>query len=105
MWSLTTPTFCLKAYTLVGPTKRYACDLSCFENASASGVDAGGSASERGACFRRTRRGERLEQRGLVVRASAPLHPTPPTVPILTRPPLTSIEDGKLSSCRLVQLA
>src|SRR6266542_1282322 len=23
MWSLTTPTFCMNAYTLVGPTKRY----------------------------------------------------------------------------------
>jgi hypothetical protein len=22
-WSLTTPTFCMNAYTLVGPTKRY----------------------------------------------------------------------------------
>jgi Bacterial regulatory proteins, luxR family len=32
---LTTPTFCMNAYTLVGPTKRYPCDFNCFANASA----------------------------------------------------------------------
>src|SRR5438034_10678207 len=52
MWSLTTPTFCMKAYTLVGPTKRYPCDFSCLANASACGVDVGRSARERGARFR-----------------------------------------------------
>src|SRR6266498_5522348 len=41
MWSLTTPTFCMNAYTLVGPTKRYPCDFNCFANASVCGVDLG----------------------------------------------------------------
>src|SRR6266487_4451843 len=49
MWSLTTPTFCMNAYTLVGPTKRYPCDFNCFANASACGVDLGSSATDRGA--------------------------------------------------------
>ncbi len=31
----------MNAYTLVGPTKRYPCDFSCFANASACGVEAG----------------------------------------------------------------
>src|SRR5206468_285911 len=48
MWSLTTPTFCMNAYTLVGPTKRYPCDFNCFANASACGVDLGRSARDRG---------------------------------------------------------
>src|SRR2546422_2503567 len=52
MWSLTTPTFCMNAYTLVGPTKRYPCDFNCFANASACGVDLGRSASDRGARLR-----------------------------------------------------
>jgi hypothetical protein len=47
-----TPTFCMNAYTLVGPTKRYPCDFNCFANASASGVDVGRSARDRGACVR-----------------------------------------------------
>src|SRR5207245_10849784 len=54
MWSLTTPTFCMKAYTLVGPTKRYPCDFNCLANASAAGVDAGRSAMDRGARVRVT---------------------------------------------------
>jgi hypothetical protein len=28
-WSLTTPTFCMNAYTLVGPTNRYPCAFNC----------------------------------------------------------------------------
>src|SRR6476660_2722109 len=52
MWSLITPTFCMNAYTLVGPTKRYPCDLSCFANASACGVEVGRSARDRGARVR-----------------------------------------------------
>jgi hypothetical protein len=38
---LITPTFCMSAYTLVGPTKRYPCDFSCFANASACDVEVG----------------------------------------------------------------
>src|SRR5258708_38759458 len=49
-WSLTTPTFCMNAYTLDGPTKRYPCDFSCFANASACGVDVGRSAMDGGSC-------------------------------------------------------
>src|ERR1700751_3416598 len=52
MWSLTTPTFCMKAYTLVGPTKRYPWDFNCLANASAFGVDLGRPASDRGARLR-----------------------------------------------------
>ena len=52
MWSLTTPTFCMKAYTLVGPMKRYAWDFSCLERVSASGVVVGTSAVDRGARVR-----------------------------------------------------
>src|SRR5256886_8510957 len=52
MWSLTTPTFCMNAYTLVGPTKRYPCDFNCLANASACGVDLGRSATNRGARLR-----------------------------------------------------
>jgi hypothetical protein len=52
MWSLTTPTFWMKAYTLVGPTKRYPCDFNWCANASACGVDAGRSAMDRGARLR-----------------------------------------------------
>jgi hypothetical protein len=48
MWSLTMPTFCMKAYTLVGPTNRYPCDFSSFASASASGVVVGTSAADRG---------------------------------------------------------
>src|SRR6185437_9298711 len=51
-WSLTTPTFCMNAYTLVGPTKRYPCDFNCLEKASACGVDLGRSARDRGARLR-----------------------------------------------------
>src|SRR6476620_8327587 len=42
----------MNAYTLVGPTKRYPCDLSCFANASACGVEVGRSARDRGARLR-----------------------------------------------------
>src|SRR6266849_5856625 len=49
MWSLIRPMFCMNAYTLVGPTKRYPCDFNRFANASACGVDVGSSAMERGA--------------------------------------------------------
>jgi hypothetical protein len=52
MWSLTTPTFCMNAYTLVGPTYRYPRDFSCLANASACGVDLGRSAVDIGACLR-----------------------------------------------------
>jgi hypothetical protein len=31
----------MKAYTLVGHTKRYPCDFSCLANTSACGVDLG----------------------------------------------------------------
>src|SRR6267143_2677050 len=59
MWSLTTPTFCMNAYTLLGPTKRYPCDFNCFANASACGVEVGRSAnpslSSSGACSTRRR--------------------------------------------------
>src|ERR1700686_2488837 len=48
MWSLTTPTFCMNAYTLVGPTKRYPCDFNCFANAWAPAVVVGTSARDRG---------------------------------------------------------
>src|SRR5512133_4183763 len=41
MWSLTTPTFCMNAYTLGGPTKRYPWDFNSLANASACGVDPG----------------------------------------------------------------
>src|SRR6185503_15991734 len=54
MWSLTTPTFCMNAYTLVGPTKRYPCDFNCLANASAGGVAFGSSATDRGARLRVT---------------------------------------------------
>src|SRR5713101_10187235 len=46
------PTFCMNAYTLVGPTKRYPCDFNCLANASDAGVDVGRSATERGARVR-----------------------------------------------------
>jgi len=49
MSSLTTPTFCMKAYTLSGPTNRYPWDFNLFANASARSVDAGRSAMDRGA--------------------------------------------------------
>src|SRR4029077_1422196 len=52
MWSLITPTFCMNAYTLVGPTKRYPCDFSCFANASACWVEVGRSARDPGARLR-----------------------------------------------------
>ena len=52
MWSLTTPTFCMNAYTLVGPTNRYPCDFNCLANASACGVDVGRSVRDRGARLR-----------------------------------------------------
>src|SRR5689334_10226115 len=42
----------MNAYMLVGPTKRYPCDFSCLENASAAGVDVGRSARDRGPRFR-----------------------------------------------------
>src|SRR6186713_2821286 len=42
----------MNAYTLVGPTKRYPCDFNCFANASASAVDVGRSARDRGARLR-----------------------------------------------------
>src|SRR6201995_752949 len=48
MWSLTTPTFCMNAYTLVGPTNRYPWTFNCLANASACGVDVGRSARDRG---------------------------------------------------------
>ena len=44
--------FCMNAYTLVGPTKRYPCNFNCFANASASGVDVGRSARDLGAGVR-----------------------------------------------------
>jgi hypothetical protein len=46
---LITPAFCMNAYTLVGPTKRYPCDFSCLANACACGVDVGRPAMDRGA--------------------------------------------------------
>src|SRR5437870_5450027 len=42
----------MKAYTLVGPTKRYPRDFSCLANDSARGVEVGSSARERGARLR-----------------------------------------------------
>ncbi len=44
----------MNAYTLVGPTKRYPCDFSCFANASDCVVDLGRPAIERGARLRVT---------------------------------------------------
>src|SRR6478736_5990442 len=44
----------MNAYTLVGPTKRYPCDFNCFANASASGVEVGISAIDRGDRLRAT---------------------------------------------------
>jgi len=54
MWSFTTPTFCMNAYTLVGPTNRYPCDFNRFANSVACGVNFGSSATERGARSRPT---------------------------------------------------
>src|SRR5277367_1742713 len=44
----------MNAYTLVGPTKRYPCDFSCFASVSACGVDLGRSPIDRGARLRVT---------------------------------------------------
>ena len=52
MWWSTTPTFCMNAYTLVGPTNRYPCNFNRLANASACGVDVGRSARDRGARLR-----------------------------------------------------
>ncbi len=45
------PTFCMNAYTLVGPTKRYPCAFSCPASPAACGVDEGMSAMDRGAAL------------------------------------------------------
>src|ERR1700687_5539600 len=52
MLALTTPTFCMHAYTLVDPMKQCPCALSCLERLSASGVVVGTSAADRGARLR-----------------------------------------------------
>jgi hypothetical protein len=52
MWSMTTPAFCMNAYTLVGAMKRYPWDFSRTANAVACGVVVGTSATVRRARVR-----------------------------------------------------
>src|SRR4051794_41850876 len=51
-WSLTTPTACISAYIVVGPTKAKPRRLSSLASAFDSGVEAGRSFSVRGALWR-----------------------------------------------------